>query len=69
MLIQKLEAAVQESPQSPWTSRSSSSESDDQQRRLPPTPKQRRTGARIGIGVMLLALAVIILLDRFHVIH
>jgi len=59
---------VQESPQSPWTSRSSSSESP-QQRRLPPTPKQRRTGARIGIGVMLAALAVIILLDRFGVIH
>jgi len=26
-------------------------------------------GARIGIGVILLALAVIILLDRFGVIH
>ena len=67
MLIQKLEAAVQESPQSPWTSRSSSSESPQQ--RLPPTPKQRRTGNRIAMGVMLAALAVIILLDRFGVIH
>jgi hypothetical protein len=61
---------VQETPQSPSSSQTSrSSSSQLQQRRLPPTPKQRRLGARIGIGVMLAALAVIILLDRFHVIH
>ncbi len=59
---------MQESPESPWTSRNRSSETY-QQRRLPPTPKQRRTGNRIAIGVMLAALAVIILLDHFHVIH
>ena len=64
---------MQESPQSPSSSHTSqtsrSSSSDPQQRRLPPTPKQRRLGNRIAIGVMLLGLAVIILLDRFHVIH
>ncbi len=68
MLVRKSEAAVQESPESPWTSHNRSSETHQQQR-LPPTPKQRRAGARIGIGVMLVALAVIILLDRFHIIH
>ncbi len=68
MLVPKLEAAVSESPESPWTSRSKSPESL-QQRRLPPTPEQRRMGTRIGIGVILAALAVIILLDRFGVIH
>jgi len=59
---------VQESPETPWTSRSKSPETL-QPRRLPPTPKQRRMGARIGIGVILLALLVIILLDRFGIIH
>ena len=68
MLVRQLEDAVQESPEPPWTSRSKSPELL-QQRRLPPTPKQRRMGARIGIGVILAALLVIILLDRFGVIH
>jgi hypothetical protein len=39
------------------------------QRRLPPTPRQRRIGTQIGIGVVLLALLVIILLDHYGVIH
>jgi hypothetical protein len=68
MLVRQLEDAVQESPETPWTSRNKSPEAL-QQRRLPPTPKQRRMGARIGIGVILAALVVIILLDRFGVIH
>ena len=68
MLVRQLEDAVQESPETPWTSRIKSPE-PLQQRRLPPTPKQRRMGARIGIGVILAALFVIILLDRFGVIH
>jgi hypothetical protein len=68
MLVRQLEDAVQESPETPWTSRNKSPE-PLQQRRLPPTPKQRRMGARIGIGVILAALLVIILLDRFGVIH
>ena len=67
MLVRKLEAAVSESPNAGWSS--GNSPNPPQQRRLPPTPKQRRLGNRIGIGVMLLALAVIILLDHFHVIH
>ena len=40
-----------------------------QQRRLPPTPRQRRIGTQIGLGVILLALLVIILLDHYGVIH
>ena len=59
---------MSESPNAGW-SNSNNAPTSSQQRRLPPTPKQRRTGARIGIGVMLLALAVIILLDHYHVIH
>jgi hypothetical protein len=62
---------VQESPQNPWTSQTSHNRPSEtyQQRRLPPTPRQRRLGNRIAIGVILAALAVIILLDHFHVIH
>jgi len=68
MLVRKSEAAVSESPNAGW-SNSSNAPNAPQQRRLPATPRQRRMGARIGIGVILLALAVIILLDRFGVIH
>jgi hypothetical protein len=68
MLDRKLEAAVSESPNAGWSSRNEAP-SSPQQRRLPATPGQRRMGARIGIAVILLALAVIILLDRFGVIH
>jgi len=68
MLVRKSEAAVSESPNAGWSSRNDAPP-PPQQRRLPPTPKQRRMGNRIGIGVILLALAVIILLDHFHVIH
>jgi hypothetical protein len=63
-----LEAAVPESPNAGWSSRNDAP-NPPQQRRLPATPRQRRMGARIGIGVILAALAVIILLDRFGVIH
>jgi hypothetical protein len=68
MLVRKSEAAVSQSPNAGW-SNSNDAPNPSQQRRLPPTPKQRRLGNRIGIGVILLALAVIILLDHFHVIH
>jgi hypothetical protein len=68
MLVRKLEAAVSESPNAGWSS-SNNAPNPSQQRRLPPTPRQRRMGNRIGIGVILLALAVIILLDHFGVIH
>jgi len=56
---------VSPSPNADWPSRNNSS----QPRRLPPTPKQRRMGAQIGIGVIVLALLVIILLDHYGVIH
>jgi len=59
---------VSESPEARWTSRNRSPRALNQSR-LPPTPGQRRMGARIGIGVILLALLVIILLDRFGVLH
>ena len=59
---------MSDSPQNPWTSPNKSPD-PPKQRRLPPTPGQRRLGARIGIGVILAALAVIILLDRFGIIH
>ena len=39
------------------------------QRRLPPTRQQRRTGARIGVGLVLLALLVVFLLDHYGVLH
>ena len=68
MLVRKSEAAVSESPNAGW-SNSNNAPTPSQQRRLPPTPKQRRMGNRIGIGVILLALAVIVLLDHYHVIH
>jgi hypothetical protein len=68
MLVRKSEAAVSQSPNAGWSSRNNTS-NPPQQRRLPPTPKQRRMGARIGIGVILLALAVIILLDHYGIIH
>ncbi|WP_158789525.1 hypothetical protein [Granulicella sp. L46] len=59
---------MSESPNAGW-SNSNNAPTPSQQRRLPPTPKQRRMGNRIGIGVILLALAVIVLLDHYHVIH
>ena len=59
---------MSDSPERPWTSQNRSAETY-QQRRLPPTPKQRRMGNRIAMGVILAALAIVILLDRFHVIH
>jgi ferric-dicitrate binding protein FerR (iron transport regulator) len=68
MLVRKSEAAVSQSPNAGW-SNSNNAPNPPQQRRLPPTPKQRRMGTQIGLGVILLALAVIILLDHFHLIH
>ena len=59
---------MSQSPNAGW-SNSNNAPNPLQQRRLPPTPKQRRMGTRIGIGVILLALAVIILLDHYGVIH
>jgi hypothetical protein len=66
MLVRSSEAALSESPNAPWSSRDPN---PSQQRRLPPTPQQRRMGARIGLGVILLALAVILLLDHYGIIH
>ena len=59
---------MSESPETPWTSPKSSPHSLEQ-RRLPPTPAQRRMGTRIGLGVIMLALLIIVLLDHFGVIH
>jgi hypothetical protein len=66
MLVRSSEAAVSPSPNA---GRSSHNPNPSQQRRLPPTPRQRRMGTRIALGVILLALAVIILLDHYGVIH
>jgi hypothetical protein len=68
MLVRKSEAAVSESPNAGWSSRNNPS-NPPQQRRLPPTPKQRRMGNRIALGVILLALLVIVLLDHYGIIH
>ncbi|HSY37633.1 MAG TPA: hypothetical protein VK814_17900 [Acidobacteriaceae bacterium] len=59
---------MSQSPNAGWSS-SNHAPNPSQQRRLPPTPKQRRIGTQIGLGVILLALLVIILLDHYGVIH
>ena len=56
------------SPNADWSSRNTSPTSS-QPRRLPPTPRQRRMGTQIGLGLIFLALLVIVLLDHYGVIH
>jgi hypothetical protein len=66
MLVRSSEAAVSQSPNA---GPSSHNQNPSQQRRLPPTPRQRRMGTQIGIGVIVFALLVIIVLDHYGVIH
>jgi hypothetical protein len=58
---------MSESPEARWPNPKHSP--SIRPRRLPPTPQQRRMGTRIGIGVILLILFVIVLLDRLGIIH
>lgn len=72
MLDRKLEAAVSDSPEARWESPDPSpdpAQYPPQQRRLPPTPRQRRMGAQIGIALLVLALLVIVLLDHCGILH
>jgi hypothetical protein len=73
MLIRNLEAAMSESPMSEsrnsdWTN------SNDLHHNLdpsigPPTPAQRRLGARVAMGIIVAALLAIILLDHYGILH
>jgi hypothetical protein len=68
MLVRKLEAAVSESPDARWTSPKDLPTPLEKQSG-PPTPRQRRIGIRIGLGLMLAGLFVIILLDHYGILH
>jgi hypothetical protein len=68
MLVRKLEAAMSESPDARWTSPKNLPNPPEQQRG-PATPRQRRIGIRVGIGLILVALLVIILLDHYGILH
>ena len=68
MLVRKLEAAISESPDARWSSPQDLPNALEQHSG-PPTRTQRRTGIRIGIGLILLALLVIVLLDHYGILH
>jgi hypothetical protein len=59
---------MSESPNARWTSPKHPPNALEQPSG-PPTPTQRRTGIRIGIGLILLALLVIVLLDHYGILH
>jgi hypothetical protein len=59
---------MSESPDARWTSPEHLPNALEQHSG-PPTRGQRRTGIRIGIGLILLALLVIVLLDHYGILH
>lgn len=68
MLVRKLEVAVSESPDARWRSPKDLPAAPENQIG-PPTPRQRRIGNRIGLGLILAALFVIILLDHYGILQ
>ncbi len=74
MLVGKLEDVMSDSPDAGWT-RSEDLHTPTEPQSFagrhasPPTPAQRRLGSRLGLGIMVLALLVIILLDHYGILH